>query len=197
MQRRKTNWSDQIVGQQVWCASGLVLHPNMMSPLMVVEIKTKVTHKQKATHKLYVYELLQNQALCFPPVVTSPYLIATNACYCSIFYQCFVEPVCCSVSLVLFGLNSSIVRNAFLLKKNQGFSAPDVQIIALLVNWVTYKFTRKMSHIAIYSAVDKFKQNDCPKVMLPPFQIIGHLTFFSPKFDHLSYSNNLCKHSQI
>jgi len=71
-----------------------VLHPNMMSPLMVVEIKTKVTHKQKATHKLYVYELLQNQALCFPPVVTSPYLIATNACYCSIFFTSVSLSLC-------------------------------------------------------------------------------------------------------
>jgi len=56
----------------------LVLHPDMMSPLMVVEIKRKETHKQKATHKLYIFELLQNQALCFPPVVTSPCLIATT-----------------------------------------------------------------------------------------------------------------------
>jgi len=31
----------------------------------------------------------------------------------------------------------------------------------------------------------------------PPFQIIGYLTFLTPKFDHLSYLKNLCKHSNL
>jgi hypothetical protein len=50
-------------GAQVgWCS------PNMVSPLMVVEVRKKTTHKQKANHKLHVYELFPNQAplLCYP-----------------------------------------------------------------------------------------------------------------------------------